>query len=313
MVHEVTAKTYHQLEVIPGAVRAAGEMELNQKTHGFYFDALTTAMIAEHALGALQPMTLITDAENVKVVKKASETWVAGNAVYWLEATSNFSISPGDAGVLVGKAQRAAGNAAIIGFISMKDFYPWNGGVYTMAADHPLAVLKGTSALTAGNVTLAQIELINTAVGVATYFKGLEVNVKSNFKSGYGAWAIQGNLDFQTNGQMIGKGAAIEAGLTMAALASVSGHYYALDAEISVPTGGSWSGYPGALVAFARYKAEGDGVAAMRDDGYFFTYDGSGGGGSGKLFFVNTVTATLRCKINSVDYFLQFHKVEAAS
>jgi len=120
-------------------------------------------------------------------------------------------------------------------------------------------------------------------------------------------------LDFQTNGQMIGKGAAIEANLIMAASGPVSGHYYALDAEINIPTGGSWSAYPGALVAFQRYKAEGDGVAAFRQDGYFLTYDGSGAGGSGELFYVNTNTATLRCKINSVDYFLQFHKVEAAT
>ncbi|GAH04022.1 unnamed protein product, partial [marine sediment metagenome] len=177
---EVTSKTYNQIEVVPGATRLAGAVELFQKTHGFYMTALTTEMVAEqHPLGINQPMTLITEAENVKVTKNAGETWIAGDAVYWIAGLKHFSIVPGSTGVLMGKVQRAAGDSVEIGFVQMKDYYPWNGATYPVVASAPLAKLKGTTIATTGSIDLVQIELTSTEEMTAGYLKALRVTLNA--------------------------------------------------------------------------------------------------------------------------------------
>ena len=65
---EVMSKTYKQIQVVPGAAKVIGEVELNQKVHGFYISAFTTAMLALN-----ENATLISEAEIVKVVKQPEQ------------------------------------------------------------------------------------------------------------------------------------------------------------------------------------------------------------------------------------------------
>ena len=61
---ELTGKTYKQIQVTPAGVKLVGEMQLSQKTLGFYLSAFTAKMLA-----AAEVATLITEAESVKVTK----------------------------------------------------------------------------------------------------------------------------------------------------------------------------------------------------------------------------------------------------
>ncbi len=304
---EVMSKTYEQIRVAPAAAKVIGEMEFSNKRLGFYMTEYTAAMLA-----AAESATLIVKAESVKVTKAATAAWVAGDPIFWIEASSHFTNIDDGGSLCVGKAAQAASQAAVVGYVLMKD-YVSNLRIgaslspqVVIENDVPLALFL-TASVTTGTIIGSKIDLVNTGVAVDSYHTALQVNLKTNVKAGYGFWAIQGNLDFQTNGQVIGKAAAIEAGLIMPARASVSGYYFGLDVELSVPAGGSWSGFPGAFCAFSRFKAEGANVAQFQSDGYFFHLVGVGGGGSGEIFYVNTKTDTdayIRIKVDNTDYYI---------
>ncbi len=116
---ELVSKSYKEIQVVPGGAKDSGEMELHETTFGFYLTEFTAAM---YALG--ESATLIIAGEKTKVTKRAGEVWLAGQPIYWLEATSNFSNVPDVGGKLIGKASEAASSPAVIGYVLMKDYYP---------------------------------------------------------------------------------------------------------------------------------------------------------------------------------------------
>jgi len=310
---EVTAKTYEQLEVTPGAVRVAGDMELNQQTLGFYMDALTTAMIAEHAMGAAQPMTLITGAERVKVTKAAGQTWTAGQWIYWDSGAQNFTNIPASDLLCVGKAQRDAGNAAVIGFIVLQDnYHPIQLGTSL----NPIALATGrvfdihVTHSGAGNVEPFVLETILSTLG-ATGGRAL-FKLSTEIQLGGWANALKAQIDFGATGHVLGLGSAFCAELVLPTTPPIAGmgNYVPLEAEIVAPAGCSVA----SGVSFISCGLAGLGSGAVDDDGFLMDIN-VGAIENGHIFNEHgddAATGGLRIRVNGATNWLLVSNVAPA-
>jgi len=296
---EVTSKTYHQLEVVPSGATVVGEVELFNQTHGFYMTAFTAAMLALN-----ESATLITEAENVRVTKASGQTWVSGQWVYWDEGSSNFTTVPASDRFCVGKVQRAAANAAVIGFIQMQDnLHPIQMGTTAV----PITIVAGrvvdihvTSSQSSGNVEPFVLETILTGAGAV----GGRALFKMSTEVTLGGWAnaLKSIVDLGTAGAVAGLISSFCAEMVMATTAPGGGNYVALEAELVYPSGAG----VGAGAAYMYCNVQGDDKATFQGSGYFAIIDNAGDSNTG-LFYVNTKTDTdayLRWRINGTDYFM---------
>lgn len=105
---ELQSVDYEAIQTtIAGSDVVAGEHATVGVLNGFYF---TDAAIGEDA-------TLITKAEQVKVVKTGSQVWAPGVAIYVIAAT-DVCTTTASGNVLVGFAHEAAASADVVGWIS---------------------------------------------------------------------------------------------------------------------------------------------------------------------------------------------------
>ena len=296
---ELVSKTYHQLQVTPAGAITVGSMEKYQDSHGFNITAFTAAMFA---LG--EDLTIVREAENVDVVKAAGSAWVAGDWIYWNEGASNFTNLAGGDRYCVGKAQRAATNGAVLGYVSMHDnLHPIQIGTSNV----PKVVTAGqkvldvhTSSAIVENVEAFTSEMILSGVGAT----GGRAKFTLATEVALGGWAnaLKAEIEFGTSGRVTGLGSAFVAELGMSATAPPGGNYVALEMEIRMPTGAG----VGAGTAYMYANVQGDDKATFAADGYFCILDNAGDSNVG-LFYVNTdtmVDAYLRWRINNTDYFM---------
>ena len=313
---ELTSKTYNEIMVVPGGAKVAGEMELNQKTLGFYFTEFTAAMLA---LG--DSATLIVAGESVTVTKKSGEIWVAGDPIFWLEATSNFTNVADGSGKLVGKAKEAAVNLAIIGHVLMKDYYPLTRGYllgtagvpYKITAADPLLQIYATTEVIADITRVANFNLVPT-VASAGILEALMVNITSGVRTGSWANAIVGRIDYGTTGDAAGGMAAAICGeINLPGKATPGGALYCFDAEMNARENATVVG--GHIVAFQKFGLWGNAAAitSFNENGYLFHIEGLGAAGAGKIFdTIGSATPTheLRIKIDAVDYFIMLQATQ---
>ncbi len=301
---QLMSKTYNQLEVLPGAERTIGLMELREKSHGFYMTALTTAMIAEHPLGAAQPMTLITEAESVRVIKAAGSAWVAGDWIYWNEAGDEFTNVPAADLYCIGKANRAATNGAVHGFMNFHDTYhPVRLGTSTvpvvLVAAQKQVDIHSTSAIVE-NVEPFVVSTVLTGAG-ATGGRA-RFNLATEVALGGWANALKAQIEFGTAGRVTGLGSAFCAELGMPATAPPGGHYTALEAEIRMPSGAG----VGAGLSYMYCNVQGDDKATFQTDGYFAIIHNAGDNAAGFWYATNngTTDGWLRIRVEAVDYYI---------
>lgn len=304
---EVMSKTYEQMLVVPAGARVIGEVEIFEQTHGFYISAFTTGMLALN-----ESATLITSAESVKVTKASGQSWDVGEWIYWDEASSNFTSVPASDRFCVGKAQKAALTGDVIGFVMFQDnYHPIQLGT----AQLPITLEAGqkvvdihTLATVVENVEAFTMEMVMSGIGAT----GGRAKFQMSTEVALGGWAnaLKAVIDFGAAGSVTGLGSAFCAELVAAVAPFPAGYYSALEAEIVMPTGAVSSS--GAPLSYLFCGLNGTDKQAFLDGGYFLTMTNMGVA-SGDIFYVNTTTATLKCLIDTVEYFLQFHKVEAAT
>ena len=309
---ELVSKSYKEIQVVPAAAKDSGEMELNESTLGFYLTEFTAAMLA---LG--ESATLIVEAENTKVTKKAGEIWVAGQPIYWLEATSNFSNVPDVGSKIVGKASEAATSPAVIGYVLMKDYYPNARGFIIgtgaipvkIIADDPLLKIYATTAVIAGTTRVGNINLVPT-VATAGVLEALRVNITSAVRTGEWTNAIVGRIDYGALGDAAGgMAAAICAEMNLPGKVNAGGAMYCLDLEMNAQENGTV--VSGHTVAFQKFGLWGDATAitSFITNGYFMDIQGVASVTDG-FFEEVAVTAgvvfdaCLKIKIGNADYFI---------
>ncbi len=310
---ELTAKTYEEIRVVPGAVKTVGDIELYGSTYGFYLDGFSAA---EYAAG--ESATLIKKAENVKVTKIAGVVWVAGDPIFWLSASENFTNVDNGSGVKVGVAYQAAVSAATVGYINFDDHFDLSRGLhigtsavpYIVAASDPIFELYTTSPVESGIIRSATINLVPTGVAGAIILEALYVNITSAVRTGSWANAIVGRIDFGALGDAAGGMAASIVGeMNLPGKPTPGGALYCFDAEMNARA--SATVVSGHTVAFMKFGLWGDGTAktSFVTNGYLFDIQGVSSVTDG-FFEEVTVTAAqvfdavLRIKVDSANYFI---------
>jgi len=300
---ELTSGMHRRILTVPGAARLTGEVELSQTVHGFYPTALTATMLTEHPLGVAQPATLISEAECVDVTKKAGEVWIAGDWIYWHEATSNFSNIPAADLYCVGKAQRAAVNAAVRGYVAWQDnYHPVRLGtaavpVTIIAATQPIAM--HTTCSVVANIEPMLISTVLTGIG-ATGGRA-RFNLATEVALGGWANALKAQFELGATGEVAGLGSAFCAEMTLPTTPAM-GNYAPLEVELNVPAGAGM----GTKTKFIHFSTQGANVAAMDTGGYLFSLNGLTVGAA-KLFDTCTAAASshaLRIDLDGVDYYI---------
>jgi len=105
---ELLSAHYKSIEVVPGSDVVAGEYATSGSSNGFYLTDVTSGELG----------TLIVEAEIVKVVKTAAQTWAAGIALYVITATGVMTTSA-SGNTLLGVAQTAAESADTVGYLTL--------------------------------------------------------------------------------------------------------------------------------------------------------------------------------------------------
>jgi len=308
---ELTSKTYKEIRIVPTGAKLSGEMQLSQKTLGFYLSAFTTAMLA---LG--QSATLITEAEIVQVVKNSSDVWVAGDPIFWLEATSNYTNIDDGSGYLVGKALQAASGGAVIGFIQFRDFYPVQRGhqigtvqvpyKITSTFPDPIISLYAVSAVV-GNIESMKVSTVLQGIG-ATGGRAL-FSLATEVALGGWANALKAITDFGVAGSVSGLGSALCAELILPSTGPPAGNYAPLEVELRVPN----SAGLGAKTSFMHLEAQavggGTGLTLFQTSGYLMSINGVATQTDGVFEEINAsgVTqfdAVLKISVDGVKYFI---------
>ncbi len=310
---ELTSKTYEEIRVVPGGTKVMGDIELFGSTYGFFLDTFNAA---EYAAG--ESATLIRKAENVKVTKIAGVVWVAGDPIFWLSASENFTNVDNGSGVKVGVAYQAAENADIVGYINFSDHFDLSRGLhigtnavpYIMAASDPIFELYTTSPVESGTIRSAIINLVPTGVAGAMILEALYVNITSGVRTGSWANAIVGRIDFGALGDAAGGMAASIVGeMNLPGKTTPGGALYCFDAEMNARVSATVA--PGHTVAFMKMGLWGDSTAktSFITNGYFMDIQGVTSVTDG-FFEEISVTAAqvfdacLRIKVGSANYFI---------
>ncbi len=306
---------YKSIKVVPGASKLIGEMDEYSDTIGFHLTAFTAEMFADG-----ESSTFITDAERVKVVKKAPEVWVAGETVYWLEATSNFTNVAGTVSKKVGKVVQGALSAAVIGYIMFYDGSPIQRDLslgtvavpLNIIADDPMLGVHVTSTLITGMINAADITLVMTAEATVNTIEAFRVTLTSDVKLGNWANVIFAKLDLQTSGEVAGLASAFCAELTFPSTDAPSGgSYQALETEINCPSGCDMNGRPIAVVGINSWGAN---KTQFDDVGLMFDITGVTSGDTKfvEIATVGNIDAFIKCRINGTFYYLRLSADTAA-
>lgn len=295
---EVMSETYNQMLVVPSGAKLVGEMQLFAQTHGFYFSAFTAAMLAR-----AESATLITGAESVKVVKAPGSAWLVGQWIYWNESSSNFTNVPTSDLFCVGKAQKAAGISAVIGFVQFQDnYHPIQLGT----AQLPLTVVAGQKlvdihALSAVVENVEAFKMLMTLSGPGATGGRALFQLSTEVKLGGWANALKGITDFGSVGSVTGLASGVCAELVAPATAPSGGNYVALEAELVMPQNAG----VGAGMAYMYANVQGAGKATFQGSGYFAIIDNAGDDANGLFYDTSngTTDAWLRYRINGTDYY----------
>jgi len=242
---EVMSKTYEQIKIDPQAARVVGEMELSGKTYGFHLTALTAAMLDPLLGGNLtRDVTLITEAECVKVTKAATAAWVAGDPIFWIEDSSHFTNVDDGSGYLVGKAAKDATQGAEVGYMVMHDYYPVQRGLqigtegipYKITAEALLSLYTTSNAVASdGNVEPFIVDTVLTGIG-ATGGRGI-FKLSTNVKLGGWANALKAIFDCKATGQVSGLASAFCAEMIQPTGGITHGTWCSLELQLSTETG----------------------------------------------------------------------------
>jgi len=302
MEAEVTGKTYNEIRVLPGAAKVIGEMELHQKTHGFYMTAFTAAMALDPTI---TKATLITESDSVKVTKAGGSAWIAGDWIFWNSGGPNFTNVPTSDMFCVGKAAISAGIADVVGFIQMQDnYHPIQLGT----AQVPVTVTAGQKIVdihilssVVENVEAFKVLMTLSGIGATGGRAMFELN--TNVELGGWANALKGITDLKSTGSVVGLASGVCAEMVMPATAPAAGNYVALEAEIVMPQNTGC----GAGMAYMYCNVQGLGKATFQTSGYFAIIDNAGDTDL-ELFHVKTVAdvdakAFLAARINGTRYF----------
>ena len=308
---ELTAKTYKEIRVVPAGTKLSGEMELSQKTIGFYITEFNTAM-----LGLGQSATLITEAEITKVIKNSADTWVAGDPIFWVETSTHCTNIDDGSGLLIGKALQAAGNGVVIGFVQFKDFYPVTRGhqigtfgtpyKITATFPDPIISLYAVSAVV-GNIESMKIQTVLQGIG-ATGGRAL-FGLSTEVALGGWANALKAIVDFGTTGSVSGLGSAFCAEMILPSTPPSAGNYAPLEVELRVPN----SAGLGTKTSFMHLEAQavggGTGLALFQTNGFLMSINGVTTQTDGLFEEVNVggVTqfdAVFRISVDGVPYFI---------
>jgi len=314
---EVTSKTYKEIRVIPAAARISGQMEAQgtySETLGFYLTATTL-----NALGAFDPAqlsTAIIDAEIVTVTKKSAEVWVAGDAIFWLSATTEFTNVDDGLGLLVGKAKVAAATGDATGDIVLKDYYPVQRGLQlgstqipwkiTAAFPDPIISLYAVSAVV-GNIESLKVHTVLQGIG-ATGGRAL-FSMATEVALGGWANALKAITDFGVAGEVAGLASAFCAEMILPSTAPSAGNYAPLEVELRVPNGAGL----GAKTSFIHIEAQAvggsTGLTLFQTSGYFMSINGVTSRTDGLFEEINAsgVTqfdAVLRISVDGIPYFI---------
>ncbi|GAF85358.1 unnamed protein product [marine sediment metagenome] len=245
---EVMSKTYEQIQIDPQVARVVGEMELSGKTYGFHLTELTAAML-DPLLGGLlaRDVTLITEAECVKVNKATTAAWVAGDPIFWIEGSSHFTNVDDGAGYLVGKAAKDADQGDDVGYMVMHDYYPVQRGLQigtsgepykmTAALPDPIVSLHTISDMVAvdGNVVPFLVDTVLTGIG-ATGGRA-EFKLSTDVKLGGWANALKAIFDCKATGQVSGLASAFCAEMVQPTGGITHGTYCSLELQLSTESG----------------------------------------------------------------------------
>lgn len=308
---EVMSKTYKEIRVIPAALRASGAMEAHgtfSETLGFYItDSLRTAA-GVHIPN--KEATLIINGEIITVKKKSAEIWVAGDAIFWLSGTTEFTNVNDGSGLLVGKAKIAAASGNATGDIVFKDYYPVQRGMQIGTVGIPYKITDTFPdpiiSLYAKSSVLVNIE----AFKVHTVLEGVSAIgdpalFKVSTEVALGGWvdALKAFLDFGVAGSVGGLASAFCAEITTPSGGMSRGTYAALELEFNA----EGSGIPSNKHSVIYASIQGAAKAEFDSDGYFLDLHCEAEG-SGALCDTDKTTGFLgaRCLVNNVERWLLF-------
>jgi len=298
---------YKSIKVVPSGVKLIGEMDTYNNTIGFHMTAFDATMLA-----AGESSTLITDAERVKVVKNAGEVWTAGDPIYWIEASDEFSNVAGTGSQLIGKATQGALTAAVIGFVWFTDQSPIQRGLSLGTSGTPLIIVAADPMLelyvtsaTVGNIESMIVDTVLTGVGST----GGRARFQLNTEAVLGGWcnALKALVDFGATGAVSGLASAFCAEMVMPTTAPGGGNYVSLEAEMVFPAGAG----VGSRTGYIYCNVQGADKATFQGAGYFAIIDNAGDASDGLFYSTNngTTDAWLRVSINSVDYYIMMSLV----
>jgi len=320
---EVMSKTYKEIRVLPAALKASGEMEAHgtySETLGFYINETQRTALGVHIPN--KEATLIINGEIVTVIKKSGQVWVAGDAIFWIEASNEYTNVNDGTGLLVGKAKIAAATGDATGDIVFKDYYPvqrgmqigWSQIPYQITAlfPDPIISLYAISALGAG-INIESLKVHTKLEGIGS--TGGRALFKLSTEVALGSWAnaLKAITDFGVAGEVAGLGSGFCAELILPSTGPSAGNYAPLEVELRIPeTAGL-----GTKTSFMHIQAQGvggsTGLGKFQTSGNLMSIVGVANTSNG-LFDSTTITlanatdivfdATLKLCVDGVDYFI---------
>lgn len=108
---DVQSSDYSTMKETLGATKAAGEYVVHSEVAGFYFVGGVSGDV----------VAIVTKSPRVKCFKKAAETWVEGEALYWDPAGPHVTNVAG-ALLLIGWATEGIAAAVTDGFMEFDGF-----------------------------------------------------------------------------------------------------------------------------------------------------------------------------------------------
>ena len=172
-----------------------------------------------------------------------------------------------------------------------------------------LTAHTNTSALTTGTIRSYTIAQTQTGDGAAI-LEALRVDINSAVQTGAWANAIVGAVNYigATGDAGGGMAAAMCSEVTLPAIASPGGSYFAHDFEFNAPTTYTGNTSNSFNVAFLRFGLYGNAtaIASFEDESYFMRVDNAFTDATGNMWFDNT----LRIQIEATDWFIPLSDAE---
>jgi len=164
-----------------------------------------------------------------------------------------------------------------------------------------------TSAATSGTIRSFNLTQTHTGDGAAI-LEALRVDINSAVQTGQWSNAIVGAINYSGAAGDAGGGlaAAMCSEVTLPAISSPGGSYFAHDFEFNAPTSYVANTSDAFNVAFLRFGVYGSTVASFEDEAYFMHLSTDFTDASGNMWYDNT----LRIQIESTDWFIPLSDAE---